>query len=234
MHKGELASLSANKITRGGLPWMVDPNYVSDGSSIILLLCLSFPSQVFNVLTFCKPKPLGNYCVFNYDRPVWQSLNGKDVVDKFREQFARSLNLEFRRKMTGEELKKLHDKFRKAGKLALYKTKRASVKNTRSAKLFLAVGLPCNNPASCSNGLTLSQSSAPDGGKIDTVNDQSTVIRLLQIPELAHRVLSFISPSIGDITALAMVCKRATACIRASHVSLVFIAFRLLSRRRCL
>ncbi|KAL2198910.1 hypothetical protein P885DRAFT_66995 [Corynascus similis CBS 632.67] len=99
--------------------------------------------------------------------------------------------------MTGEELKKLHDKFRKAGKLALYKTKLASVKNTRLAKLFLAV--------------------ASDGGKIDTVNDQSIVIRLLQIPELAHRVLSFISPSIGDITALAMVCKHATACIRASH-----------------
>ncbi|KAL2155193.1 hypothetical protein VTH82DRAFT_3869 [Thermothelomyces myriococcoides] len=164
---------SGNLVTGVVLPWAVDPGY---------------------------PKPLSRYCAFNYDRPVWHSLPGKNVADQFRKECARYRNLQFRRVMNREELRKLHRKFWKAGESARFKAKMAYSRNRRSPRLFL-----------------VSSASDNDAGAVSPVNDRSVIIQLLQVTELGQRVLSLISPSIGDITALAMTCKRVVAVMRTNY-----------------
>ncbi|KAL2173489.1 uncharacterized protein P884DRAFT_303355 [Thermothelomyces heterothallicus CBS 202.75] len=166
-------SESGDMAARAVLPWVVDPSY---------------------------PKPLDRYCAFNYGRPVWHSLLGKNIAEQFRKEFARSRNLEFRRVMDQEELRNLHRKFWKAGEPATFKAKMAYPRVRGTPRLFI-----------------VSSASDDDAGTINPANDRSVVIRLLQVTELAQRVLNFISPSIGDITALAMTCKRAAALTRASY-----------------
>ncbi|KAK3299968.1 uncharacterized protein B0H64DRAFT_414134 [Chaetomium fimeti] len=57
--------------------------------------------------------------------------------------------------------------------------------------------------------------SAVDAGRITSVNDNSILVRLLQVSELSGMIIDLISPSVRDITALAMSCKRVAACTRA-------------------
>ncbi|KAL2165558.1 hypothetical protein VTH06DRAFT_860 [Thermothelomyces fergusii] len=147
-----------------------------------------------------EPKPLTRYCSFNYDRPVWHSLPGENVADRFRKEFARGRNLEFRRAMDQEELRKLHRKFWKEGEPDKFKAKMAYSRDRSSPRLFI-----------------VSSASDDGAGTINPANDLSAIIRLLVVTELAQKVLNFISPSIGDITALAMTCKRAAALVRASY-----------------
>lgn len=51
------------------------------------------------------------------------------------------------------------------------------------------------------------------------VNDErSHLIQLMRITELGKMVIDLLSPSIGDLTALAATCKIAAACVRESIV----------------
>ncbi|KAH6853352.1 hypothetical protein B0I37DRAFT_420180, partial [Chaetomium sp. MPI-CAGE-AT-0009] len=58
-------------------------------------------------------------------------------------------------------------------------------------------------------------SSSVDTSEISSVNDSSILVQLLQVSELGGMIIDLISPSIGDLTALAMSCKRVAACTRA-------------------
>ncbi|EAQ93678.1 hypothetical protein CHGG_01913 [Chaetomium globosum CBS 148.51] len=63
--------------------------------------------------------------------------------------------------------------------------------------------------------MDLKYNSAVDAGEISSVNDNSVLVQLLKISELGRMIIDLINPSIGDLTALAMSCKRVAACTRA-------------------
>lgn len=91
-----------------------------------------------------KPKPLNEYCVFEWKRE-WRSFVDKDVEHEMEKQFTRSCNIQLRRpspQMNEEQLKQLHQKYWQEGRPQLYKTRLAIMGKPSSPKLFIAVSLP--------------------------------------------------------------------------------------------
>ncbi|KAK4155564.1 hypothetical protein C8A00DRAFT_13414 [Chaetomidium leptoderma] len=145
------------------------------------------------------PKPKSDStCAFKYERQSWHSLRGMDVEHEMKKQMARGRRGQLRRpspQMTEEQHKELHTKYWDKGEQKLHKVRLATMHESESSKLFIAY-------------------STTDAREIDPANDESILIRLLRVSELGKMLINLLSPSIGDLTALAATCKRAAACMR--------------------
>ena len=180
-----------------------------------------------------KPKPLSDYCAWDYDRSEYHSIPGLDVEDELKKQLVQSRRRQLRLpspQMTEEEMKALRKQYCDVRESDLFRARLANMNHSCSPKLFIAVSYFWNTTAAVV--LTLFQNSAVDAGEISLVNDNSILVRLLKVSELGRMIVDFINPSIGDLTALAMSCKRVAACTRARFVR-PFLPPNLLSNPRC-
>lgn len=184
-----------------------------------------------------KPKPLTDYCAWDYGRSTYRSMPGLDVEDELNKQLVRNRRRQLRLpspQMAEEELKALHKQYWDARESGLFRARLANMNHASSHKLFIAVSWIVFWNVAAAVVLTLFQNSAVDAGEISSVNDNSILVQLLRVSELGRMIIDLINPSIGDLTSLAMSCKRVAACTRAKFVrSFLLLEPRVISNARC-
>jgi len=131
-------------------------------------------------------------------------------------QNARDRKLRRSSLLTKEEQKKLHDKYWREGKASLHKAIVSNATGHGSYGHFIVVSLPLS--VDCHRELTQSQSLKADASQIEPVDPVPGLLAILQVNELRKMILNMISPSIRDLTALAMTCKQVAFCMRESFV----------------
>ncbi|KAK3309601.1 uncharacterized protein B0T15DRAFT_545434 [Chaetomium strumarium] len=157
------------------------------------------------------PEPVGNPCTFEYDR-TWRSLEkvdggAKETIQKYltrgrRQQLPRIFpdsNLS----EDSEEMRKVQQKYWKAGQPELLKIRRGNV-NAPGAKLFIASSIVDDSLAE------FARLEAERGIK----EDENAFFKVMRVAELRRMIIDLLLPSIGDITALAATCKGAAIQMR--------------------
>ncbi|KAL2018562.1 hypothetical protein VTK56DRAFT_604 [Thermocarpiscus australiensis] len=134
---------------------------------------------------------------FNYDR-FWHSFGNKDVQEELLKALARGGRAQLPplfKDSSGEELHELRKKYVAKGQSRLFQARVALRDIPDSPGLLLA------KPPST----------------ISPVNDDNELVKILNVPELGKMIVGMLSPSIGDLTALAGTCKRAAAYMQKNY-----------------
>ncbi|GAB1310030.1 hypothetical protein MFIFM68171_00240 [Madurella fahalii] len=135
---------------------------------------------------------------FNYDRQ-WHSLEGKNVQYELLRALARGRRAQLPplfKDSTPQELLQARRKYVASGEVQLYEIRMAYLDVPNSSKLSIV--------------------STQAGSDKSSADDGNGLIKLLKIPELRKLVVDHLSPSIGDLTALAGTCKRIATCVHLS------------------
>ena len=196
------------------MPWVLDDKYVSGRPA----LHLKHRGTLTDLAP--KPQPLGNFCVFRYER-VWRSLTGRDVAAEMNRAFSQARLVQLRNpQLTQEQQKELHDQLWREGNQELHKAALADTDGPVSTKIFPAVSFLSRFGRNVGK-LTLLQSSLVVASLVKPTDELPGLLGILQVDELRKMITDKLCPSIGDITALASTSKRAAICLEHGFVRLL-------------